>query len=185
MKDILFLKDILKAGNLTSELDLARAQVLDRKLRLLVKENAEYAEDRKRLRAIIHAYESEHWSVDSDVSEDKIKESDSAIYIAEKEREFIERRKYVIKENLEMRKISQQELGKILGHSKSYMSELMNGVSPFSLKDLIIIHRLFVIDLKILVPLVISQQDRDRVKSSISALNKPELKLKKDELEFA
>ncbi len=35
-----------------------------------------------------------------------------------------------------------RNVGLILGHSKTYMSELINGVSQFTLNDLAIIHRI-------------------------------------------
>ena len=179
MKEQADLKSILKAGKLTNELDLERASILDNKLRLLAKDNPELMESRKRLRAIIKQYEKTNWSKESVIDEQKIKESDIAEFIAEQERVFLENRKNAIKEKLDKLKITQQELGKILGHGKTYMSELMNGVSPFSMRDLIILHRLFGIKLENLIPTIISEKDRVRIKASLNQLNKPELKLEK------
>ena len=72
--------------------------------------------------------------------------------------------------------ITQQELGLVLGHkSKSYMSELMNGLSPFSLRDLIVIHHVLKIDLTDLVPPFLSHEEWVRVKSSIQKLENPKL----------
>jgi transcriptional regulator with XRE-family HTH domain len=82
-------------------------------------------------------------------------------------------------------KITQQELGKLLGHGKTYMSELMNGVSPFSMRDLIILHKLFQIKLDDLIPTIISQKDRLRIKTSLGELNNPKLRLEKEEWIFA
>ena len=65
------------------------------------------------------------------------------------------------------------------------MSELMNGINPFSLKDLIIIHRIFKIKLELLIPTIIPEKERGRLKSSILKINKPKLKLTKKDLEFA
>mgnify|MGYP006444675019 FL=1 len=79
--------------------------------------------------------------------------------------------------------MSQQDFGKILGHnSKSYISELMNGVSPFSLKDLIIINRLLNIDLTDLIPTFLPQSDRSKIRTTIEKLDNPKLKLSKDNL---
>jgi len=126
MKEQADLKSILKAGKLTNELDLERASILDNKLRLLVKENPELLESRKRLRSIIKHYEKTNWSKESEIDKLKIKESDIAEFIADQERIFLEKRKNAIREKLDKLKITQQELGKILGHGKTYMSELMN-----------------------------------------------------------
>ena len=185
MKEQADLKSILKAGKLTNELDLERALILDRKLRLLVKDEPELLESRKKLRSIIKQYEKANWSKESEIDELKIKESDIAEFIAEQERIFLVKRKNTIKEKLAKLKITQQELGKILGHGKTYMSELMNGVSPFSMRDLIILHRLFGIKLESLIPTIISQKDRVKIKTSLTELNKPELKLEKEDLVFA
>ncbi len=65
------------------------------------------------------------------------------------------------------------------------MSELINGISPFSLKDLIIIHRLLQIDFNDLVPVFLSKADQVRVKNAIEELNNPQLKLTKEDLIFA
>lgn len=184
MKEQVDLKNILKAGKLTSELDLERALILDRKLRLLVKDDPELMESRKRLRSIIKRFEKANWSKESEIDELRIKESDIAEFIAEQERVFLDKRKNTIKEQLNKLKITQQELGKILGHGKTYMSELMNGVSPFSMRDLIILHRLFGIKLENLIPTIISQKDRDKIMTSLTELNKPELKLNNEAFLF-
>jgi hypothetical protein len=78
--------------------------------------------------------------------------------------------------------MTQQDLGIILEHPKSYMSELMNGVSQFTLKDLVIIHRILGINLNTLIPTYLQTETRDKVKESINKLNKPKLRLRKKEL---
>jgi len=185
MKTQIDLKQILKKGQITDEIGLERAMILDRKLRLLIKENPELADERKQLRAIIKEYENNNWSNDSLISDEKIQESDFAEFIAEQERRFLEHRKTVIKEKLSQYGINQQDLGVLLGHSKSYMSELMNGISPFNNRDLIIIHRLFHIKLEYLIPTIIPQKDRSKIKASILKINKPNLKLAKEDLEIS
>jgi hypothetical protein len=62
------------------------------------------------------------------------------------------------------------------------MSELMNGVNPFSMRDLIILHRLFGIKLEKLIPTIISEKDRVRIKTSLNELNKPEIRFQKEDL---
>ncbi len=151
----------------------------------MVKENPALNESRIKLRAIIKGYEKSKWSNNSIITDRQIQESDRAEFIAEQERRFSSDRKEAIKSKLSECGINQQELGVILGHSKSYISELINGVSPFNLKDLIIIHRLFHIKLEQLIPTTIPQKESGRIKSSILKLNKPKLKLKKDDLVLA
>ena len=182
MKEQTDLRNILKKGLLTSELDLERALILDRKLRLLIKEYPEFSEERAKLRIIIKSYEKLNWSQDSIINDDKIKESNDAEFIAERERVFLEKRKENIKMQMLKFQLTQQDLGKLLGHSKSYISELMNGISPFSNRDLIILHRLFHIKLEYLIPTIISQKDREKLKESLIQLNKPELRLEKEDL---
>ena len=184
MKEHIDLKDILKKGYLTDELDLERALILDKKLRLLVKEFPEFIEDRKQLRQIIKAYEKIHWSSCSDISDAQIKESDDAEILVEQERKFSKIRKNMIQKKISKYKLSQQDLGILLGHNKSYMSELMNGINPFSNRDLIILHRLFDIKLEYLIPTFISQKDKWKLKESITKLNIPELGLDKKNLEL-
>jgi len=185
MKTETDLRDILKKGELTNELDFERALIIDRKLRLIVKQQPEFAEDRKKLRSIIKSYEKVHWNSYSNITEQQIKESDDAEFIAEQERELLPIRKETIKRSLAKHNLTQQDLGILLGHSKSYMSELMNGISPFSNRDLIILHRLFQIELEYLIPTIISQKDKAKLKESIIKLNNPKLKLEKRDLEFA
>lgn len=106
--------------------------------------------------------------------------------IAEKEREFLLQRKILIKDKLKSFNLTQEQLGLILGHkSKTYMSELMNGISPFSLKDIIIMYRLLKIDITHLLPIFLSKNDQIKVKSAVVQLKNPKIKLTKDDLEFA
>jgi transcriptional regulator with XRE-family HTH domain len=182
MKTQIDLKQLLKKGHISDEIGLERAMILDRKLRLLVKENPELVIERNQLRAIIKDYENKNWSNDSLISEEKIQESDFAERIAEQEWQFLEHRKKVIKDKITEQGINQQDLGILLGHSKSYISELMNGISPFNNRDLIIIHHLFRIKLEDLIPTIIPQKDRNKIKASLLKINKPSLKLAKEDL---
>lgn len=175
MKTQLDLRSILKKGFLSNELELEQALILDRKLRLLVKEHPELLQERKQLRSIIRNYEELNWNANALITDDKIRESDAAEFIAEQERLFLETRKDVIRKELSKRNLTQQDLGTLLGHNKTYTSELINGVTPFSMKDLIIIHRLFHIKLELLIPTILSEKDKIKVNTSIEKLNKPNL----------
>ena len=115
---------------------------------------------------------------DSEVSELRIRESDLAELIAEKERRFIQKRKALIKSRLKQAGLNQQHLMILLGHrSKTHMSELMNGIRPYTLNDLIIINRLFKIALSDLVPTTIPQSQRERIKKTIEEIGSPNIKL--------
>ncbi|MDN3643596.1 transcriptional regulator [Lutimonas halocynthiae] len=182
MKTQFNINELLELGKIKNELDFERALVADRKLRVLSKDNPNYKSLRKKLRNLIEDYENRNWNSSSRISEKKLRESDIAEIIAEKERLFIKRRKELIKTRLKSLSLTQQNFGIILGHnSKSYISELMNGINPFSLKDLIIINRLLKIELTDLVPTFLPQAERVKIKSSIDKLDHPKLKLSQDD----
>ncbi len=182
MKDILDLKDIEKIERLENEYDLQKASLLERKLRLMIDENPDLKSIRKRLRDLIKDYEDREWSDFENISDSKIKESDKAEEIIDSEQRFINKRKETIRKKLKEFDMTQQDLGIILEHPKSYMSELMNGVSQFTLKDLVIIHRILGINLNTLIPTYLQSETRDKVRESIRKLNKPKLGLRKKEL---
>ena len=74
--------------------------------------------------------------------------------------------------------LKQQDLMVLLGHrSKTHMAELMNGICPFTLNDLVIINRLFKIELSDLVPTTIPQNQRVRIRKSIQEIGSPKIKL--------
>lgn len=186
MKTEFDISELIENGKILNELDFERAMIADRKLRVLSKENPKYKSVRKKLRDLIEQYENQNWSADSNISEKKLRESDIAELIAEKERLFIQQRKELIRKKLKNLNLTQQDFGKVLGHqSKSYMSELINGVSPFSLKDLIVINRILKIDLNDLVPTFLPESDRVKIRTTIKKLDNPKLKLSKDDLVIA
>lgn len=175
--------ELIENGKILNELDFERALITDRKLRVLSKENPKLKSVRKKLRDLIEQYENQNWSAESNISDKKLRESDVAALIAEKERLFIQRRKELIRKKLKNLNLTQQDFGKVLGHqSKSYMSELINGISPFSLKDLIVINKILKIDLSDLVPTFLQQSDRVKIRTTITKLDNPKLKLSKDDL---
>lgn len=177
---------LIKKGKIQNELDLERALIADRKLRILAKEDPKLKALRKKLRNLIESYESQNWSSNSKISSKKIQESDVAATIAEEERQFTQKRKTLIREKLKKLNLTQQDFGMILGHkNKSYISELMNGISPFSLKDLVTINRLFGIDLEDLVPTFLPQPERLKVLKSIQKLENPKLKPNENDLALA
>jgi transcriptional regulator with XRE-family HTH domain len=181
MKDIIDIKDIEKIERIENEYDLQKASLLERKLRLMIKENPDLKPIREKLRDLIKNYEDKVWSDFENIPDSKFQESDKAEVIINAEQKFIKKRKDAIRKRLKQFDMTQQDLGIILEHPKSYMSELMNGVSQFTLKDLVIIHRILGINLNTLIPTYLQTETRDKVKESINKLNKPKLRLRKKE----
>ena len=182
MKEILNIKEIEKIERLENEYDLEKASLLERKLRLMIDENPDLRPIRKKLRDLIKEYEDREWSDFNKITDSHVLESDKAEVIVKYEQKFYNKRKDTIRKKLNEYDMTQQDLGKILGHPKSYISELINGVSQFTLKDLVIIHRILGINLNILVPTFLQSETRDKVRESIKKLNKPKLGLRKTEL---
>jgi transcriptional regulator with XRE-family HTH domain len=182
MKDLINIREIEDIQKLDNEYDFQKALLLDRKLRLLVKEDSSLKSIHDKLFKLIQDYESKNWKDSKSITDELVSESEIAESLIEVERQFVQQRKESIRKRLKAYDMSQQDLGILLGHKKSYVSELINGVSQFSLKDLVIIHRVLRIDLSILIPTYLQNDTREKVKNSIIKLNKPKLKLRKTDL---
>lgn len=182
MKDLVDIREIENIRKLDNEFDLQKALLLDRKLRLLVKENRELKPLHDKLFQLIQEYEEKNWTNTDSISDQQFEEAENAGQLIEIERKFISQRKEAIRNQLKNYEMNQSDLGVLLRHKKSYMSELINGVSQFSMKDLIIIHRVLEIDLETLIPTYLQSETRERVRQSISKLNNPKLKLKRKNL---
>ncbi len=182
MKDLVNIRDIKNIHKLDNEYDLQKALLLDRKLRLMVKEDSSLKKIHDKLFKLIQSYETENWLNSELITDEQIEHSEIAESLIEIEILFIQKRKETIRKRLKAYDMTQQDLGTLLGHKKSYMSELINGVSHFSLKDLVIIHRVLRIDLPKLIPTFLQNETREKVKNSIIKLNKPKLKLRKSDL---
>lgn len=183
MKTHFDIEQLVEKGLITNELDYDRALVADRKLRLLAKEDLHFKNLRTKLRDIIEKYENAEWRDVDQIDDAKLLESDKSEQIAELERVFLENRKLAIRKKLKELELTQENLGSILGHkSKTHMSELMNGIKPFTLKDLIIINRLLKIEIAVLIPVFLSKEDQIKVKEAVIKLGKPKVKLTSDDL---
>lgn len=183
MKTHFDIEKIVEKGIITNELDYERALISDRKLRLLAKEDIHFKNLRSKLRDIIEKYENSEWSNIDKIDDNKLLESDKAERIAELERLFLENRKQAIRKKLKEFELTQENLALILGHkSKTHMSELMNGIKPFTLKDLIIINRLLKIEIAVLIPVFLSKEDQIKVKEAVKKLDKPKIKLTSNDL---
>ena len=183
MKTHFDIENIIKKGLITDELDYDRALIADRKLRLLAKENPHFKNLRSKLRDLIEKYENSEWSDVDKIDDNKLIEREKTEYIAEQERLFIENRKQAIRKKLKEFDLTQENLASILGHkSKTHISELMNGIKPFTLRDLIIINRLLKIEIDLLIPLFLSKEDQTKVKDAVIKLDKPNVRLTSDDL---
>jgi len=173
---------LLKQGKIKNELELERASNAERKLRLISKKDPKAKTKRKKLRELIYDFENKHWKNRNSITNSQIRESNKAELVVQKETEFIDLRKKLIRTKLKRLGLNQQEFGKILGHdSKSYMSELMNGIVPFTLKDLIIISKLLKINLNKLIPTQIPEEEKIKIEKKINSLGKSKIKLNKQE----
>ena len=182
MKNIINIKEVESIECLENEYDLQKASLLERKLRIMSDENPDLKPLRKKLRDLIMEYEYREWSDFENISGSKVEESDKAAAIINFEQQFIHKRKEIIRKKLKDFDMTQQDLGILLGHPKSYMSELINGISQFTMKDLVIIHQIFSINLKFLIPIHLQSETKEKVQRSIQILNKPKLGLRKTEL---
>jgi transcriptional regulator with XRE-family HTH domain len=80
---------------------------------------------------------------------------------------FIQKRKKLIQKKLKESGLSQKDLAKILGHRPNYMSELINGVRPFSKNDVVAVHRLFEIDFKDLIPPFLKSEVKNHIRTTL------------------
>ena len=182
MKDLIDIRDIEHINKLNNEYELEKASLLARKLRWMSKDDPSLIPIRKKILDLIYDYENKNWRDEEKITDGQIEESDKAEEIVNKELQFYNRRKETIRRKLKDYDMTQQDLGDLLGHSKTYISELVNGVSNFSIKDLVIIHRIFQISFDILIPTFIEDETRNQLKRNIQRLNKPKLKLRKEDL---
>lgn len=181
------IENILKITKIENEFELEKANSLFNKLRLLMKDDSSLSALRYHLADLIEAYESENWSDVEGITEEQLKENERAEKIIRFQDYFIQQRKKRIKAELKKNDLIQNDLASILGHRKNYMSELINGVRPFSQDDIVIIHRVLGIKFSDLIIPVIKEPTAKRIRLTIEKLNKPKLKLKDEvfDLELA
>jgi len=181
--DRLEIDNILNLNELKNELEFERATVIYGKLRWMVKEDSSLESLRQHLKSLIMQYEKTHWVEESEINDEKIAESDIAEKIVNSENVFIQKRKELIRGKLKEIGISQQDLAKILGHRPNYMSELINGVRPFSRDDIVVLHRLFGIDFKNLIPPFLKAEVTNHIKSTLQELKNTKIRLIINDLE--
>jgi transcriptional regulator with XRE-family HTH domain len=171
--DRLEIDNILKIDELNNELEFERATSIHGKLRWMVEDDS----------SLVKKYESKHWENESAITEGQIKESDNAEKIVNAENVFIQKRKELIKGKLNENELSQKDLAKILGHRPNYMSELINGVRPFSRDDIVVIHRLFGLEFKDLIPPFLKKEVTNHIKMTLGEMKNKRVRLKINDLE--
>ena len=170
-------------NELNTELEFEKASAIQGKLRWMVKDDSSLEPVRQHLISLIEKYEKTHWNNVSNISDEQIKESDIAERIVSAESIFIQKRKELIREKLKESNISQKDLAKILGHRPNYMSELINGVRPFSRDDIIVIHRLFEIEFNNLIPPFLRKEVTNHIKATLGELKNNKVGIKIKDLE--
>ncbi|MGB0881045.1 MAG: helix-turn-helix transcriptional regulator [Polaribacter sp.] len=178
------IQNIKKINSLNSELEVEKASSLFLKLRVLAKENESYKVLRKHLSKLIKNYEDKNWLNGENITKEQIEESDLAEQIVRAESNFYSKRKEIIREKLKESGLNQTDLAKILGHRKSYVSELINGIRPFSKDDLIIINRLFKIDLENLIPTFIKEEKVIHIRKTLKSIPKSRIRLSKKDIDL-
>jgi len=178
------IQNIQKISSLTSELELEKASSLFMQLRVHEKEDESYKPIRNHLRKLIKDYEKKNWVDEDKITDSQIKESDLAEALIQAETEFYYQRKELIKTKLKEVGLNQNDLAKILGHRKGYMSELINGLRPFSKEDIVVINRLFKIKLEDLIPTFIKQERAVHIKKTLETLSSNKIRLTKKDFDL-
>ncbi len=178
------LDNVLKITKIENEFELEQANSLFNRLRLLVKDDPSLSPLRHHLADLIEAYENEHWSDVDSITDEQVKESEQAEKMAQFQTQFIQRRKERIRSALNKNDLNQNDLAEILGHRKNYMSELINGVRPFSKEDIVVIHRVLGIEFNDLILPLIKEPTAERIRLTLAKMNKPQLKLKDEDLQL-
>jgi hypothetical protein len=137
--DNLVINNISKINEFCNDLEYEKASSFYLQLRKQEKVDSSYTKIRGQLKKLMLEYEQKHWTDESENSESKVKESDLAEILVQAENEFNSKRKELIKNKLKESGLNQNDLAKILGHRKGYMSKLINGFRPFSKEDIVII----------------------------------------------
>jgi antitoxin component HigA of HigAB toxin-antitoxin module len=176
--------NILQIVELSDEFEFEKANALQLKLRWIVKEDESLKPLRDHLRSLIRSYEDKHWANSDSVTEEKLNENTRAEMLVSAESRFISERKELIKSKLKDYGLLQTDLAKILGHRNNYMSELINGIRPFSKDDIVIIHRLLKIKLDKLISPFVKEDVARHVRVTLQGLKKSKVKLSKKDLDF-
>ncbi|OJV16824.1 MAG: hypothetical protein BGO21_28615 [Dyadobacter sp. 50-39] len=165
------IRKILDAGRIETELDHERVLLADRHLMLQEEVQANLRPTRKAIGDLIVEFEARCWAHESLVTDAQMEEHEAAEIHAEREYVFIWNRRKLILEKLQALSLKQKDLAILLNHSKSYTSELLNGIRPFSTNDLKLIHLLFEIPLADLIITIPSQDTLSRLETAIAKIS--------------
>lgn len=165
------IKKILDAGRIETELDHERVLLADRHLMLQEEVQPDLGPTRKSISDLIVEFEARCWSDENLVTDAQMEESEAAEIQAEKEYAFLWKRQKLILDKLQELSLKQKDLALLLNHSKSYTSELLNGIRPFSTNDLKLIHLLFQIPLTDLIITIPSQETLNRLETAIGKIS--------------
>lgn len=110
MKDVLNIRDIQNVDKLENEYDLQSASILDRELKLMIDENPELFQLRKKVRQLIKDYEDKYWSDGDRITDKQVEENDKAEYVIGLEQKFIQKRKDILRKKQKSYEMTQQDL---------------------------------------------------------------------------
>ena len=175
---------VLQIVELSNELEFEKASALQLKLRWMQKEDESLSPIREHLRLLVRDYENKHWSNIDSITKEQIYSNAKAEQLVSAENKFISERRAILKSKLKAYGLSQSDLAKILGHRDNYMSELINGVRPFSKDDIVVIHRLLKIKLDSLISPFVKEDVARHVRTTLETLNKQKVKLSKKDFDF-
>lgn len=165
------IKRILDAGRIETELECEQIALAKRYLRLQEENQPDLGATIEALRNLVIEFEDRCWSDRSLITDAQVQESEAAEIQAEREYVFIRQRRKLILAKLQELSLKQKDLSLLLNHSKSYTSELLNGIRPFSTNDLKLIHLLFEIPLTDLIITIPSQDTLSRLETAIAKIS--------------
>ena len=88
MKDLVNIREIENIQQLDNEYDLQKALLLDRKLRLMAKEDATLKPIHDKLFRLIQEYEQKNWSDSENIPEEQFEEAETSEQLVKIENKF-------------------------------------------------------------------------------------------------
>ena len=155
---------MFKIKTIENELDYEKALVQLRKLRNYEKDSDEY-NLKEVLKVLIINYENKNYPFGSEnfgewvnslqkdnLAEKKLKEIENAEKRIKDELKFEEKRIKVIKQKLKEKHLKQNDLVKIIGGDKSYISQLLHGRKKFTIPIISKLNHFLGIPYELLIP---------------------------------
>lgn len=171
------INDIINRGTISDELEYQRALIISNKLGLMKDKNPEkFSHKFNLISGILEKYEDYIVSNELD-TDDFVMLSKHYEAIALAESSFKNERKILIKSKLKEAHINQSILAEIIGISPTHLSELINGVYPYTKDFCTILSRTLKIDRDKLVFPYIKKDIVERAKLHDIHFNKEEIGL--------